>query len=129
MFVLGAGCVYAGGDTAVTARLKAELKESHPYVPPPPAAEAGPETITEPVFKLETMSVSLSRAFTVDVLAEARRAAAAREAEQFSLVKGGTLLSFRHGDVGFWPTVVPATATPVKKPDAMLVIDLLRIKW
>lgn len=128
MFCLVAGCCWAGEETVVTARLKVELKELHPYVAPTGDA-ATEDPVNEPVLKLEPMTVTLSRAFTVDVLAEARRAAAVREAAQFSLLKGGTLFSFRRGELGFWPTVVPVNATPVKKPDTLLVIDLLRLKW
>lgn len=137
--VLVAAGGWAREDTATIARLKAELKESHPYVAPV-ARDSEVAPLDEPVLKLEKMVVTISPAFEVDVLKEARRAVARREAQQFSLAKGGRLLAFTRGEVGFWPTIIPVNAaaagrpgdplaSPVKKPDVMLVVDLLRLKW
>jgi hypothetical protein len=127
--VLMAGCGWAKEDTVVVARLKAELKDAHPYVVPV-AKEGEAESVDEPVLKLEKMVVTISPAFAVDVLAEARRAAAVREAARFSLRKGGTLFSSYRGDIGFWPAIVPVDDTPWKrKGDVGIRVDLLRLKW
>ena len=85
------------------------------------------ESDGEPVLDLEPMVIS--RDMETDLLAEARRAAEAKKEAEFSLLRGGKLLSFRRGDIGFWPKIVPTDATPVKKADVALNIDLLRIKW
>ena len=44
-------------------------------------------------------------------------------------VRGGTLLAFTRGELGFWPKLVPADDLPVKKGTVLMAIDLLRIKW
>ena len=131
LFLLAVGSCWGRAETVVTARLKAELKAAHPYVLPI-AGEENPDLSGEPVFKLEPMLVTGSPTFEVDILAEARRAAAAREAMKFSLRKGGTLFSSRRADLGFWPKLVPVTelgAGQVKRGTVGIAVDLLRIKW
>ena len=127
LFVLTAGWAFGNAETAVMARLKAEFKESFAYAPPA-VGEKNPELAGEPVLELEPMIVRrpLSEG---DIMEEARRLAAAREAAKFSALKGGSLLTFRRGEIGFWPQIVPVNATPVKKADVALTIDLLRLKW
>src|SRR5438105_2259227 len=64
------------------------------------------------VLELEPMFVT--GAMETDLLAEARRAAEAKKAAEFSLLRGGRLLSFSRGEIGFWPKLVLIDATPVK---------------
>jgi len=127
LFVVMTGWVSGEAETAVMARLRAEFKESYAYVPSA-AGEEKPELEGEAVLELEPMVVTrpLSDA---EIMEEARRLAAAREAAKFSALKGGSILTFRRGEIGFWPKIVPVDATPVKKADVALTIDLLRLKW
>lgn len=118
---------WAQADTPVAARLKAEFKATYTYSPPA-TVEENPVGDGEPILELEPMVITRPLS-EVDIMEAARRAAEAREAKKFSALKGGTLLSFRRGDLGFWPQIVPVDATPVKKAEVLLVIDLLRIKW
>lgn len=111
----------------VREKLRAKIVETLPAAPAAGPAEEKPELDGEPVLELEPMIIT--RAREADLLAEARRAAEARKAREFSLLKGGTLLSFRHGDLGFWPKLVPIDETPVKKGEVGLSVDLLRLKW
>lgn len=115
----------------VTARLKAELKEAHHYIAPVAGAENS-EWTSDPVLHLEPMLVTGSSSFEVDILAEARRAAAAREAMKFSPLKGGLIFSSGRTELGFWPKLVPVDAVEagtVKKKTVGISVDLLRIKW
>ena len=131
LLLLTVGCCWGKAETAVTARLKAELKEAHPYVPP--AAPGGDTDLGgDPVFHLEPMTVTSSSSFEVDLQAEARRAAAAREARKFSPQKGGLIFSSGRMDLGFWPKLVPVESVEVgslKKQTVGISVDLLRIKW
>lgn len=111
----------------VREKLRAKIVEALPPAPAAGPAEGQPEPDGEPVLELEPMIIT--RARETDLLAEARRAAEARKAREFSLLKGGTLLSFRRGDLGFWPKLVPIDETPVKKGEVGISVDLLRIKW
>lgn len=126
LLLLVAGCCHAQSETVVTARLKTEFKETYRYAPSDPG-EAAPALDGEPVLELEPMIIT--RSLETDILAEARRQAEARKAKEFSPLRGGTIHSFRRGEVGFWPTLVPIDATPVKKGEVMLIVDLLRLKW
>lgn len=126
LLLLGAGCCCGQAETAVTARLKEEFKETYRYTPPA-AEEAVTDLSGEPVLELEPMIVT--RSMETDILAEARRVAEARKAKEFSPLRGGTLYSFRRGDIGFWPKIVPVNDTPVKKGDVAISVDLLRLKW
>ena len=126
VLLLLASCGVGRAQTAVTARLKTEFKETYAYAPPV-KMETEPEANGEPVLELEPMIITHS--MTEDILAEARRVAEARKAREFSLLRGGTLLSFRRGDIGFWPQLVPVDATPFKKGTVGISVDLLRIKW
>ena len=131
LLLLAVGCCWGKPETAVTARLKAEFKEAHPYVPP--ATLAGEAELGgEPVLHLEPMLVTGSSSFEVDIQAEARRAAAAREARKFSPQKGGLIFSSGRMDLGFWPKLVPVESVEVgtlKKKTVGISVDLLRIKW
>lgn len=128
LLLLGTSCCWAQTETAVTGRLKAEFQAAYAYAPPT-AVEEKPELSGEPVLELEPMVVTRSLAFGADILAEARRATEAKKAKEFSILRGGSLLSFRRGDIGFWPKIVPVDATPVKKGDVAISVDLLRLKW
>lgn len=128
LFLLAASCCRAQVEIAVTDRLKAEFKVTYPYTPPD-AVEEKLELSGEPVLELEPMVVTRSLSFGADILAEARRATEAQKAKEFSILRGGSLLSFRRGDIGFWPKIVPVDATPVKKGDVAISVDLLRLKW
>lgn len=125
--LLGTVCGYGQAETAATTRLKAEFKETFHYTPPAPGAEEEAAPSDEPVLELEPMIIT--RSLEGDILAEARRAAEAKRAKEFSLRHGGTLLAFPRGEIGFWPKLVPVKETPVKKGEVMLSVDLLRIKW
>jgi hypothetical protein len=127
LFVLATGGAFGEADTAVAARLRAEFKESFAYVPSA-AGEEMPAGSDGTVLELEPMVVTRPLA-EADIMEESRRRAAAREAAKFSALKGGSLLTFRRGEIGFWPKIVPVDATPVKKADVALTIDLLRLKW
>jgi len=128
MLLVATGACWGKVETAVTARLKADLQQAHPYVA---LAAAGQDAAPggEPVLQLEPMTVTGEHAFEVDILAEARRVAEMRKAKEFSLLRGGTLLAFTRGELGFWPKLVPADDLPVKKGTVLMAIDLLRIKW
>lgn len=127
--VLMAGSLRSEEVTAhgVREKLRARIIET---LAPAPAAEPmkeNMETGGEPVLELEPMIIT--PAVETDFLAEARRAAAARKAAEFSLLRGGKLFSFPRGEIGFWPQIVPINATPVKKGDVGISTDLLRIRW
>ncbi len=126
LLLLAAGCCRGQIETVVTARLRAEFKEAYPYAPLA-RGEEGQALSDEPVLELEPMIIT--RALETDSLDTARREAEAKKAAEFSLLRGGTLLSFRRGDIGFWPKIVPVNDTPVKKGDVLISVDLLRIKW
>lgn len=126
LLLLVAGCCHGQSETVITARLKAEFKETYRYAPSD-AGEDVPTLDGEPVLELEPMIIT--RSLETDVLAEARRQAEARQAKEFSPLRGGTIHSFKRGEIGFWPMLVPIDATPVKKGEVMLVVDLLRLKW
>jgi hypothetical protein len=111
----------------VREKLRARILETLPPAPVIQPREEGSERDGEPVLELEPMIIT--SALDSDLLAEARRAAATRQAEEFSVLRGGRLLSFRKGEIGFWPKIVPTNATPVKKGDVAITIDLLRINW
>jgi hypothetical protein len=110
----------------VTARLKTEFKATYRYAPSDRGEEA-PASDGEPVLQLEPMIIT--RSLETDILAEARRQAEVRKAGEFSPLRGGTILSFQRGEIGFWPKIVPVNATPVKKGDVLVSVDLLRLKW
>lgn len=111
----------------VREKLRARILETLPPAPVATRAEESPVPEGEQLLELEPMIITRTK--ETDLLAEARRAAEARKAAEFSLLRGGTLLSFRRGDIGFWPKIVPINATPVKKGDVGISVDLLRIKW
>jgi hypothetical protein len=119
-----------GDEAAPTPNLREKLRvrilETLPPVPPK-GREEEVKADDEQVLELEPMIVT--SAMETDLLAEARRAAEARQAAQFSLLRGGKLLSFPRGEIGFWPKLIPVKETPVKKGEVMLSVDLLRIKW
>lgn len=117
-----------GTEPSLREKLRARIRETLP--PPPPAGssvEERPDQEGEPVLELEPMVIT--RTVETDLLAEARRAAQAKKAAEFSLLRGGTLVSFRRGELGFWPKIVPIDASPVKKGDVGISVDFLRIKW
>lgn len=112
---------------AMREKLRARILATLPPAPAVRPVEESPERDGEPVLELEPMIIT--PAMETDLLAEARRAAEAKKAAEFSLLRGGTLISFRKGDIGFWPKIVPVDATPVKKGEVGISVDLLRIKW
>ena len=128
MLLVATGACWGKVETAVTARLKADLQQAHPYVA---LAAAGQDPVAggEPVLQLEPMTVTGEHSFEVDILAEARRVAEMRKAKEFSLLRGGTLLSFTRGELGFWPKLVPVDDLPVRKGTVLMAVDFLRIKW
>ena len=128
LLLVATGACWGKVETAVAARLKADLLQAHPYVVPA-AAGQDPASGGEPVLQLEPMTVTGEHSFEVDILAEARRVAELRKAKEFSLLSGGTLHSFTRGELGFWPKLVPVDDLPVKKGTVLMTIDLLRIKW
>ncbi len=114
------------------ARLKAELKEAHPYAPPKPV-ESHPVVADDSVLQLDPIKVTRSVFRIEDLLAQARRAAEAEKARKFSPLKGGLIYAKNFGgkelNLGIWPKLVPTTETPVKKGEVMIRVDLLRLKW
>lgn len=126
------GQVGAEVAAGVKERVRAELKQAHPYAPPQPV-ESSPVVADEAVLQLERVVVKKPDLRIEDLLAEARRAAEAEKAKQFSPLTGGLIYSKHFGgkelNLGLWPKLVPTNDTPVKKGEVMLRVDLLRIKW
>lgn len=127
MLMVGPAWGQEGASPGLQEKLRARIVETLPPAPAAQPVEENLESDGEPVLELEPMVIT--RDMETDLLAEARRAVEAKKEAEFSLLRGGKLLSFRRGDIGFWPKIVPTDATPVKKADVALNIDLLRIKW
>jgi hypothetical protein len=86
MLLLTVGYCWGKAETAVADRLKAELKEVFPYAPP---GEEKPGLTGEPAPEREPLIVPRSPAYRVDILAEARRAAAAKAALKLPPLRKG----------------------------------------
>jgi hypothetical protein len=117
----------AAPTSGVRDKLRAKIVETLPAAPAVGPVEEKSALDGEPVLELEPMIIT--RAREADLLAEARRAAEAKKAKEFSLLKGGTLFSTERMDIGFWAKLVPVDDTPVKKGGVGIRVDLLRLKW
>jgi hypothetical protein len=130
LLLAGSCCADEAGK--VRERLKAEIREMHPYAPPAPV-ESSPLVADESVLQLDPVKVTRPAFRVEDLLAEARRAAEAEKARRFSPLTGGLIYSKNFGgkelNLGIWPMLVPTNETPVKKGEVMLRVDLLRLKW
>lgn len=119
-----------GGESpapSVKEKLRGRLLETLP--PPAPASgESDPKVEVDDEI-LELAPMTIRRSLEADLLAEAQRAAEAKKAKEFSLLRGGSIYSFRRGEIGFWPKIVPTDATPVKKGSVGITVDFLRLKW
>lgn len=128
----GVNC-WAEGPASMKDRLRAGLKEWHAYVPSKPA-DSTPAQADDLVLHLDPIVVTRPVFRVDDLLAEARRAAAAEKAGKFSPLKGGLLYARNFGgkelNLGIWPKLVPVAEIPsLKKGEVMLRVDLLRLKW
>ena len=115
--------------------LVAELRAGFTFAPSL-LAEAGAAVAVEeedPILHLETFKVSLPHSFFREAVEAGQHAAAAREAEKFSLLTGGRIFARRLGaselDLGFWPWLVPRNLALYKNQDILISVDLLRLKW
>jgi len=131
LLMAGSCCAEEAGR--VQERLKAELKETHPYVSPKPV-ESSPMLADEAVLQLDPVVVRPNVLRIEDLLAQARRAAEAEKARKFSPLTGGLIYAKNFGgkelNLGIWPKLVPVDEIPsLKKSEVMLRVDLLRLKW
>jgi hypothetical protein len=130
-----AGSAYAQSESSTSSRLLAALKGDFSFASLPsdtPAVEVT-DDYAEPILHLETMKVTASPGFHLDLLEAAKRANDAREAAQFSLLAGGQLWSKRLGwaevDLGVWTFWAPRTVDALHAQGPMLWAQVCRLKW